>query len=118
MPQVHAGRQVIGICGDARFELGGVTGFQGAQGGLELGDLGGSGVKLSRTQGSQYRVRFFHLPVQQLGAGTAAANVPDGTRAQLLEGTWNATAVLLEGGDAIERTAQRLPYASGFRADA
>ena len=43
-------------------------------------------------------------------AGTFAAAIPDGARAQLLEGTWNATAVLLEAGDAIEATARRLPY--------
>ena len=48
--------------------------------------------------------------------GTFAARIPDGTREQLLEGSWNATAVLLEAGDAIERTAGELPYVSGFRA--
>jgi 3-isopropylmalate/(R)-2-methylmalate dehydratase small subunit len=42
--------------------------------------------------------------------------IPDGTRDQLLEGTWNATAVLLGAGDAIEATAKRLPYLSGFQA--
>jgi 3-isopropylmalate/(R)-2-methylmalate dehydratase small subunit len=46
--------------------------------------------------------------------GTFAAQIPDGTRQQLLEGSWNATAVLLDAGDAIERTAQRLPYVAGF----
>jgi 3-isopropylmalate/(R)-2-methylmalate dehydratase small subunit len=45
-----------------------------------------------------------------------ALAIPDGTREQLLEGTWNATAVLLGAGDAIEATAARLPYVSGFRA--
>ena len=43
-------------------------------------------------------------------AGSFAATIPDGTREQLLAGTWNATSVLLEAGDAIERTAARLPY--------
>ena len=47
--------------------------------------------------------------------GTFAAQIPDGTRQQLLEGSWNATAVLLDAGDAIERTAQRLPYVSDYR---
>jgi 3-isopropylmalate/(R)-2-methylmalate dehydratase small subunit len=46
--------------------------------------------------------------------GTLAAQIPDGTRGQLLEGTWNATAVLLGAGPAIERTAAGLPYLSGF----
>ena len=43
-------------------------------------------------------------------AGSFPAEIPDGTREQLLAGTWNATAVLLEAGDAIERTARGLPY--------
>ena len=46
--------------------------------------------------------------------GTMAAGIRDGTRKQLLEGTWNAVSVLLEAGDAIERTAERLPYLGGF----
>ena len=46
--------------------------------------------------------------------GMFAARIPDGTRQQLLEGSWNATAVLLDAGDAIERTARSLPYVSGF----
>jgi len=41
--------------------------------------------------------------------------IPEGTRSQLLAGTWNATAVLAEAGDAIEATAARLPYVHGFR---
>jgi 3-isopropylmalate/(R)-2-methylmalate dehydratase small subunit len=42
------------------------------------------------------------------------ARIPDGSRHQLVSGTWDSTAVLLEGGDAIEATAKRLPYVSGF----
>jgi 3-isopropylmalate/(R)-2-methylmalate dehydratase small subunit len=45
-----------------------------------------------------------------------ALTIPDGTRDQLLEGTWNATAVLLGAGDAIEATAEQLPYLNGFQA--
>ena len=47
-------------------------------------------------------------------AGTMTAGVRDGTRQQLLEGSWNATSVLLEAGDAIEGAAERLPYLGGF----
>ena len=47
-------------------------------------------------------------------AGTLRVALPEGARHQLLEGTWNATAVLLEAGPAIEATAERLPYVSGF----
>ena len=46
--------------------------------------------------------------------GTFAAQIPDGTREQLLEGSWNATAVLFDAGDAIERAAAKLPYLAGF----
>ena len=43
-------------------------------------------------------------------AGEMRAGIPDGVRHQLLEGTWDATRVLLEAGDAIEKTAAALPY--------
>jgi 3-isopropylmalate/(R)-2-methylmalate dehydratase small subunit len=43
-------------------------------------------------------------------AGTLPVRMPEGTRQQLLAGTWNATHVLLEAGSAIEETAARLPY--------
>jgi len=49
-------------------------------------------------------------------AGTFPADVHEGKRKALLEGTWNATAVLLEAGDAIETTAGTLPYVAGFGA--
>ena len=43
-------------------------------------------------------------------AGSMSAGIPDGVRMQLTEGTWDATRVLLEAGDAIERTAQGIAY--------
>ena len=46
--------------------------------------------------------------------GAQAVATPDGARRQLLEGAWDATAVLAAAGDAIEATAARLPYVSGF----
>jgi 3-isopropylmalate/(R)-2-methylmalate dehydratase small subunit len=46
--------------------------------------------------------------------GTVAANIPDGARRQLLEGSWNATHALLDAGDAIEATAARIPYLGTF----
>jgi 3-isopropylmalate/(R)-2-methylmalate dehydratase small subunit len=49
-------------------------------------------------------------------AGTVKAGLRDGVRKALLEGSWNATAVLIDAGDAIERAAARLPYVSGFAA--
>ncbi|MBM4385059.1 MAG: 3-isopropylmalate dehydratase small subunit [Deltaproteobacteria bacterium] len=47
-------------------------------------------------------------------AGVMQAEIRDGTRKALLEGSWNATAVLIEAGDAIERTARTIPYVAGF----
>lgn len=66
-------------------------------------------------------------PAQQLvldlAAGTLVSRVgtqriamPDGARRQLLEGSWDATAVLMEARDAIQATAERLPYVGGFAA--
>ena len=49
-------------------------------------------------------------------AGALPLAIPDGVRQQLLGGTWDATAVLLEAGGAIEATAARLPYVQGFSA--
>jgi len=43
-------------------------------------------------------------------AGEMDAGVPDGVRQQFLEGSWDATRVLLEAGDLIEKTAAALPY--------
>jgi 3-isopropylmalate/(R)-2-methylmalate dehydratase small subunit len=41
------------------------------------------------------------------------AVIPSGHQEQLLTGTWNATFVLLEAGEEIERVAKSLPYVSG-----
>ena len=41
--------------------------------------------------------------------------MPAGPRNQLLEGTWDATRILLSAGEQIEATAARLPYVGGFR---
>ncbi len=42
------------------------------------------------------------------------ATVPEGARNQLVGGTWDSTAVLLEAGAAIEATGRKLPYVMGF----
>jgi 3-isopropylmalate/(R)-2-methylmalate dehydratase small subunit len=47
-------------------------------------------------------------------AGVMPATIGEGTRKALLEGSWNATAVLVEAGAAIERAAGALPYVTGF----
>jgi hypothetical protein len=49
-------------------------------------------------------------------AGTVPARQREGVRKALLEGTWHATAVLVDAGDAIEARAATLPYVSSFSA--
>jgi 3-isopropylmalate/(R)-2-methylmalate dehydratase small subunit len=48
------------------------------------------------------------------GGRVIKATMPDGPRNQLVTGTWDSTAVLLEAGAAIEATAGKLPYVKGF----
>ncbi len=48
--------------------------------------------------------------------GIQSLQVAEGARLQLVGGSWNATAVLLEAGAAIEATAGRLPYLNDFQA--
>lgn len=43
-------------------------------------------------------------------AGKMQGEIPAGTQEQLTQGRWNSTSVLLEAGEAIERTAARIPY--------
>jgi 3-isopropylmalate/(R)-2-methylmalate dehydratase small subunit len=50
----------------------------------------------------------------RLGERTIPVRIPEGARAQLVAGTWDATGVLLDAGEAIERTARGLPYVRGF----
>jgi 3-isopropylmalate/(R)-2-methylmalate dehydratase small subunit len=50
----------------------------------------------------------------RFGDRVIKATMPDGPRNQLVAGTWDSTAVLLEAGAAIETTAKKLPYATGF----
>jgi 3-isopropylmalate/(R)-2-methylmalate dehydratase small subunit len=45
---------------------------------------------------------------------TYMAQIPAGAADALLAGTWDATSVLLEAGDAIERRADALPYLADF----
>ena len=50
----------------------------------------------------------------RFGDRVIKASVPDGPRNQLVNGTWDSTAVLLEAGDKIEATARKLPYVAGW----
>jgi hypothetical protein len=48
------------------------------------------------------------------GERVIPAMIPDAHRNQLLTGTWNATLVLLEAGEEIERVAKSLPCVTGY----
>ena len=48
------------------------------------------------------------------GERVIPAMIPDAYRNQLLTGTWNATLVLLEAGEEIERVAKSLPCVTGY----
>jgi 3-isopropylmalate/(R)-2-methylmalate dehydratase small subunit len=50
----------------------------------------------------------------RLGDRVIKAAIPGGPRKQLVDGTWDSTAVLLEAGPAIEATAAKLPYVTGY----
>ena len=50
----------------------------------------------------------------RFGDRVIKAAIPDGPRNQLVGGTWDSTAVLLEAGAAIEATARKLPYVKGY----
>jgi hypothetical protein len=50
----------------------------------------------------------------RFGDRVIAARIPDGPRNQLVQGTWDSTAVLLDAGAAIEATAKKLPYVAGY----
>lgn len=47
-------------------------------------------------------------------AGAMQGCIPEGTRDRLLKGHWDATGLLLDAGDAIERTAENLAYVRGY----
>jgi 3-isopropylmalate/(R)-2-methylmalate dehydratase small subunit len=82
---------------------------------LSPGDLSALMDSVTVGPDEQLEVDLEAREVHHRGTSWALA-IPEGTRDQLLAGTWNATAVLLGAGDAIEATAKQLPYLSGFQA--
>jgi 3-isopropylmalate/(R)-2-methylmalate dehydratase small subunit len=49
------------------------------------------------------------------GGKSYPIGLPSGARTQLLDGTWDATRILLQAADQVRATAARLPYTSGFK---
>ncbi len=64
-------------------------------------------IELDPTQSIEIDVRASKVRSR---AGELEAGIPAGTRQMLLEGSWDATRVLLDAGDLIEQTAAALPY--------
>lgn len=62
--------------------------------------------------------REFLLDVEkqqvEVGERIIRATLPEDHRNQLLTGTWNATLLLLEAGEAIEKVGASLPYITGY----
>jgi 3-isopropylmalate/(R)-2-methylmalate dehydratase small subunit len=63
----------------------------------------------------ELRVSVKDLTVQS-GGRVIAASMPVPAQTGLVEGLWDATALLLENDDEVRRIAARLPYMSGFAA--
>lgn len=82
---------------------------------LEAGDLAALTDSITLDPSQQVVIDLEARTLTYKG-GTLAADVRDGTRKALLEGTWNATRVLLEAGDAIEARGAAIPYVMGFGA--
>lgn len=63
--------------------------------------------------GEEMTVDIQALAVSYLGH-TFPVQLPEAARRQFLEGTWDATRILLQAEEDIRRTAQRLPYMRQF----
>lgn len=63
--------------------------------------------------GEEMTVDLRVLTVSYLGH-TFSVQLPEAARRQFLEGTWDATRILLQAEEEIRRTAQRLPYMRQF----
>ncbi len=80
---------------------------------VDRGALDDLMARAEQSPGSEWTV--------DLGTGRLAArdldvpvSMPDATRKALLTGGWDATALLLDRYDEVERTAARLPYLTGW----
>ena len=63
--------------------------------------------------GQDLNIDLEAMQVSFAGA-TYPVQLPPGVRQQLLDGTWDATRVLLAAADDVRATAARLPYVRGF----
>ena len=58
-----------------------------------------------------------NLDTQTISGGgvTAKATLPPAARESFLDGTWDATALLLDRFEEVEEVVGRLPYVTGWR---
>jgi 3-isopropylmalate/(R)-2-methylmalate dehydratase small subunit len=68
---------------------------------------------IDRDPGTDITVDVDKMTVR-FGATVRPVSIPAPARESFLAGTWDATALLLDRFEEIERTAQRLPYVAGF----
>jgi 3-isopropylmalate/(R)-2-methylmalate dehydratase small subunit len=78
-----------------------------------MDDIGWLQRAIGRTPGEAVTVNVEQQEVR-FGDRVIPVRMPDGPRNQLVGGTWDSTAVLLEAGAAIEATAAKLAYVKGF----
>ncbi len=70
---------------------------------------------LSRSRTSEFTL---DLTTCRITAGdlTVSVGLPEGVRAALTSGNWDATGLLVDRYEEVERVAARLPYVSGWNA--
>ena len=68
---------------------------------------------IERAPGTAVTVNLRAMTVQAAGL-QVACTMPAAARSAFLAGTWDATALLTAGFDAVRATAARLPYIAGF----
>jgi 3-isopropylmalate/(R)-2-methylmalate dehydratase small subunit len=71
-------------------------------------------LKLSETHPETEFTLDLHACRITGGNLTVAVTLPDATRSALLTGNWDATGLLVDHYEEVERTAARLPYVSGW----
>ena len=71
-------------------------------------------LKLSETRPETEFTLDLHTSHITGGGLTVAVVLPDATRSALLTGNWDATGLLVDHYEEVERTAGRLPYVSGW----
>jgi 3-isopropylmalate/(R)-2-methylmalate dehydratase small subunit len=72
---------------------------------------------MALVEGAPETVLSLDIAAERVGAGgvTAVVTLPPAARESFLEGTWDATGMLLDRFEEVEAVAARLPYMTGFR---